>query len=108
MGGEAFFNNTGQIETIFSRVTGSLVSNIHGLLGANGMASLFVLNPIGLFFSPNEQLTIYILPRRHTMKGKIMVGLAVALLLGTVSRSTAATVCTCQTIDGVKVCVGCN
>ncbi|MEH2257530.1 two-partner secretion domain-containing protein [Nostoc sp.] len=53
-----YFTNSTGISNIFTRVTGSNVSNILGTLGVNGGANLFLINPNGILFGKNARLDV--------------------------------------------------
>ncbi len=57
-GSTAYFKNTDNIQNIISRVTGKSISDIQGILKADGTANLFLINPNGIIFGPNASLQI--------------------------------------------------
>ncbi|BAZ32238.1 filamentous hemagglutinin outer membrane protein [Cylindrospermum sp. NIES-4074] len=54
----ANFQNVGNTENIFSRVTGKSFSDIQGTLKVDGAANLFLINPNGIVFGPNASLQL--------------------------------------------------
>lgn len=57
-GQRVYFANPAGIDAILSRVTGTNPSRIFGLLGVDGSANLFLMNPNGIVFGPNARLDI--------------------------------------------------
>ncbi|MEM8863662.1 MAG: filamentous hemagglutinin N-terminal domain-containing protein [Chloroflexota bacterium] len=57
-GQQVRFANPSLVERILSRVTGGQRSIIDGLLGVDGAANLFLLNPNGILFGPGAELDI--------------------------------------------------
>ena len=57
-GQQVYFANPDGISNILTRVTGGLPSNIDGVLGVDGTANLFLLNPNGINFGAGAFLDV--------------------------------------------------
>lgn len=57
-GSTAHFVNSNNIDNIIGRVTGGTVSQIDGIIKADGAANLLIINPMGFVFGPNAKLDI--------------------------------------------------
>ena len=57
-GQRVYFANPAGVEAILSRVTGNNPSRLMGLLGVDGSANLFFMNPNGIIFGNNARLDI--------------------------------------------------
>jgi filamentous hemagglutinin family protein len=57
-GQRVYFANPATVRNIFSRVTGTNLSNIDGVLGVDGSANLFLMNPNGIVFGQNARLDV--------------------------------------------------
>ncbi|MEH2058601.1 MAG: S-layer family protein [Nostoc sp.] len=53
-----YFSNPSDVTNILTRVTGGNASNILGILGVNGNANLFLINPNGIIFGSNASLDV--------------------------------------------------
>ncbi len=57
-GMSAIFENAADIQNIFTRITGSEISFIDGLLQTQGGANFFLVNPNGIVFGENAQIDV--------------------------------------------------
>ncbi len=76
----ALFNNGSDVQNIISRVTDRDRSDINGLIKANGIANLFLINPNGIVFGPNGSLDI---------RGSFVATTANALQFGSLGNFSA-------------------
>lgn len=54
----AYFNNPSGVQRIITRITGAKASFIDGVLGVQGNADLFIINPRGIIFGRNSKLDL--------------------------------------------------
>jgi filamentous hemagglutinin family protein len=57
-GTQAHFKNALDVQNIVSRVTGKSISQINGIISANGTANLFLMNPNGIIIGANGSIDI--------------------------------------------------